>query len=376
MKAAVYIALTLSFVFGFGLLVACRPAAPESKLPTPTSQAPGAGAAPSSGGSPASNLAVIEAAKKEGVVVIWSNTSTDMTRIVRQFHDKYPFIELKLWDARSTEITVKLAEEAKMGKFTADVITTSINDTIDLMNLGILSQFDWPASTNRWTDQPNNNYYRTYLTNLKMMVYNTDLVPPGDVPKTWDDIKNSKWRGKAIVSSSGDMNPLWLAYIWGEGGKLNWEKSEAYWHEVMQNLRPLVVSGYKVELVAAGEGSLFISAASITSQQLLDKGAPLGFAPVSPVMSTPFSLSVTKNSPHPNATKLFIDNLTSPEGLLIWSEDFRSLVFDPEVAKKSRIHRIIAEKGIQYKLLPVEIMTPDNLKRTQQFWLRELGMRG
>lgn len=374
MKSAVYIALTLSLVFG--LLVACRPNTPTGAPVPSTGQTPGAPSAPSAAPTGATDQAVIEAAKKEGQVVIWSNTSTDMTRIVKQFHDKYPFIDLKLWDGRSTEITARLAEEAKAGKFTADVLTTSINDTIDLMDKGILKEYNWPAYTQKWSNQPNHNFYRTYITNLKLMVYNTDLVPPGDMPKTLDDVKSAKWRGKAIISSSGDVNPLWLAYLWGDGTKLNWEKSEAYWHELIQNVKPMVVSGYKVELVAAGEAALFVSAASITSQTLIDKGAPIAYAPVSPVMSTPFGLSMIKGAPHPNATKLFLDNLVSPEALLIWSEDFRSLVFDPEVAKKSRIHGILDKAGIQSKLLPVEIMTPENVRRSQAFWLRELGMRG
>ncbi|MBM2831293.1 MAG: hypothetical protein HW414_345 [Dehalococcoidia bacterium] len=357
------------------VLSAC--AAPQSPAPVPApaptpSTAP---AAPAVGTGTAQQL-VIEAAKKEGEVVIWSNTAADLDVIRRQFNEKYPFLKLTVWDARSAEITVKLAEEAKAGKFTPDLISTSINDTVDLMNLGILQDYSWPAATQKWTDQPKHNFYRSYITNLKVMAYNTNLLPKADAPKTWDDLKDQRWRGKAMISSSGDVNPLFMALIWGAGGKLDWDKSESYWRTVIQNARPLVQRGYPIELIAAGEAALFISAASITTQIMIDRGAPVDYAPVSPVMSTPFSISVLKNNPHPNATRLFLENLTSPEGLLVWSEAFRSLVFDPEVAKRSRIHKIVADRKVESILIPVEAMTTENLRRSASFWQKELGVRG
>ena len=179
-----------------------------------------------------------------------------------------------------------------------------------------------------------------------------------------------------MISSSGDENPLGMAYLWAEGGKLNWEKSEKFWRDVIQNTRPMVVRGYPMEMIAAGERPLFLSAATSTLQALIDRGAPLNYAPLSPALAVNFAMSVPKSPPHPNAARLFVENISSPEGLLVWSESIRCLVFDPEVAKRSRIHKITADRGIKYVPIPADIMTDENTRRSGEFWQRELGVRG
>ncbi|MBM2832655.1 MAG: iron transporter substrate-binding protein [Dehalococcoidia bacterium] len=372
-----YWLLTLVLAFGLVLAACAAPApAPAPSTPTPTPASPAAPALGTAKPAAGVDQQVIEAAKKEGQVVVWTNTITDLDRIKKQFNEKYPFIELKVWDARSVEILAKLAEEAKAGKFTADFVTTTENDTIDLRELGIIQSYAWPAVTRTWTNQPKDDFYRVHIANLRVHGFNTNLISPQEVPKTWDDLKDAKWRGRTMVSNSGDENPLDMAYVWGEGGKLNWEKSEKFWTDVVQNTRPLVVRGYPMEMIAAGERPLFISAASITLQALIDRGAPLNYAPLSPVVAVNFAMSVPKNPPHPNAARLFVENISAAEGLLTWSEANRSLVFDPVVAKQSRIHKIVAERGITYVPIPADILTDENMKRSSEFWLKALGVRG
>jgi hypothetical protein len=60
----------------------------------------------------------------------------------------------------------------------------------------------------------------------------------------------------------------------------------------------------------------------------------------------------------------------------IWSEATRSLVYDAEVAKRSRVHKMINERGIDYVPVPAEIMSEENMRRSADFWLRALGVRG
>ena len=54
--------------------------------------------------------------------------------------------------------------------------------------------------------------------------------------------------------------------------------------------------------------------------QSRDKGAPVQWSRVSPVLVTGPSLTLSKRAPHPNAAKLFIEWLFSPQGLLKYDE--------------------------------------------------------
>ena len=54
---------------------------------------------------------LIEGAKKEGEVVIWSHTWEK--GVSEQFEKKYPFLKVKVWDGRNETVVNKLITEAK-----------------------------------------------------------------------------------------------------------------------------------------------------------------------------------------------------------------------------------------------------------------------
>jgi iron(III) transport system substrate-binding protein len=60
------------------------------------------------------------------------------------------------------------------------------------------------------------------------------------------------------------------------------------------------------------------------------KGAPVDWIKMEPVTGTLSVISVHKNAPHPNAAKLLVDFITSPEGQNIF-RDAEYLPADPAV---------------------------------------------
>ncbi|MBM2831994.1 MAG: iron transporter substrate-binding protein, partial [Dehalococcoidia bacterium] len=188
-----------SVILVLGLLVtACA----SPKAPAPATERPATAPSAEKPGAPAS-ASLEEAAKKEGEVVVWAHSFQDSDQFVRFFKEKYPFLELKIWNATSNEVINKVLEEAKVGRFSADIVTLTDRDIIKLKDLFLA--YEWSA-TKGWDEvsRPSHNLWRYYVRSAKLPAYNTTLVSAAEAPKSLDDLKDVKWRGKSITSFSNN----------------------------------------------------------------------------------------------------------------------------------------------------------------------------
>ncbi|MBM2831900.1 MAG: hypothetical protein HW414_952 [Dehalococcoidia bacterium] len=370
MKGSRYWLIALALVFVITLAACAAPAepAPAPERPTPTTPAPQAP-------TPTAPSSLYEAAKKEGEISFWTHSLQDSELFLKFFESKYPSVKLKVWDARSPDLIAKVTEEAKVGKFSVDVISVPDLDMNHLKDLLVV--YDWPA-TRDWEQlyKPSHNLWRFYGSAPKLPVYNTDLVSAAEAPKTLDDLKNTKWRGRSINSTSNDQLPLIYAWLWGEGGKLNWDKSLAFWQEVVDNTRPRVMSGFEgaVGLVTAGDVVLHQMSSLTTYFRYKWKGAPIALVALDQVPSTMWAVAIAKNAPHPNAARLFADFFTSAEAQVFFANGQGALASSPEAARKAKPNLELVEKGLKIFIAPPEVYTVENTLKAQEFWSK--AMRG
>lgn len=318
---------------------------------------------------------MIEGAKKEGVISYWTSTFPNPEQVFKPFYDKYPFLEVKLWDARSPEMVARMIQEAKAGRFSVDVISLAEKDFFDpSLWKELIAEYEWP-NTKNWTFQRGHNYYRNIGASAMGSAYNTTLLAPAEAPRSLEDLNSTKWRGKAALSTSSNDAPLYYAYVWGGEGKLNWDKSFNFWREVVGNARPRTLTGHTggVAMLAAGEFPLFIMTSLSVVTEFVTKGALLDVALAPTAKVTPHAMAVAKNAPHPNAARLFVDYLTSYEGQIIYSNARISLAMNPEAARRARGNLQLGKLGIALDEIPPQFATAENLKKSNDFWVGLLG---
>ncbi|MCH6546361.1 MAG: ABC transporter substrate-binding protein, partial [Deltaproteobacteria bacterium] len=226
---------------------------------------------------------VIEGAKKEGEVVVWVHTMANPNQVIKPFEKKYPFLKVKFWDSRSATMIARMIEEAKAGRYSPDVVTFGARNWPELLEAGLLKEQEWPAHVNKWPYQPKHGYWRLHAASLRLPTYNKRLISPSDAPKSWEDLKDRKWRGKSVMSTSGGDSLLLFGYLWREKGqRVNWEKAKAYWGEVIDNTKPRVVRGFSApnELHAAGEFPLFLLNSTNVALRMIEAGAPISIVPI------------------------------------------------------------------------------------------------
>jgi iron(III) transport system substrate-binding protein len=141
-------------------------------------------------GYPADYQSIIDAAKQEGKVVVYSTTDAALVNpLVKAFEAKYPDVKVEYTDLNSTELYNRFIAEMAAGAGTGDLLWSSAMDLqVKLVADGSALTYASPEKSNlpkwaNWKDQA----YGTTAEPLAI-VYNKRLVPEGDVPKSHADL--------------------------------------------------------------------------------------------------------------------------------------------------------------------------------------------
>jgi iron(III) transport system substrate-binding protein len=258
-----------------------------------------------------SDSKLIESAKKEKRLIHWTTmTLSQSKQVVDAFQKKYPFIEVDLFRTGGDAMLNKIFSEDRAGKQLWDVLLTRGDMFLPLMKRNLLASYRSAETRKIPADLfDKNGYWTGYYVNPYTLGYNTKWVRKDEVPKTYEDLLNPKWKGQKISVDNTSYNLLGgLITAWGK------DKAIAYFKRLAAQ-EPSVMRGdtNRVQLAAAGEFPLIISFAPII-QRAASEGAPLDWVPLEPVSAQINPLLLGAKSAHPNAARLFIDFVLSEEG--------------------------------------------------------------
>ncbi|MFK4496567.1 ABC-type Fe3+ transport system substrate-binding protein [Bradyrhizobium japonicum] len=260
---------------------------------------------------------VVEAAKKEGKVVVYNMAlgAPYFTAVLKSFEAKYG-IPVESLDLRASELSERIRTEQAAGRFLGDaemVTTTMIEE--QLKNGDFVQKL--PPIPNAAHLRPPfkaNEYSVPAFMQPMGILINTRLVKEQDIPTSWNDLNDPKWKGKIL---SDDMRPL------GSGNTMFAILEKAMGADFNQKLaeqKPVFSRDMRNDArrVARGEYAIYIPQIFAFTSDL--KGLPVKV--VIPKEGAPFAemdLAVLKNAPHPNAARLFIDHFLSVESQLLYA---------------------------------------------------------
>jgi iron(III) transport system substrate-binding protein len=263
---------------------------------------------------------LIEGAKKEGKVVIYSFTAVDQLKpLLDEFQKKYPFIAAEHYRANATGVFNKFATEARAGQTFADVIDISAGETHTLGQMGLIDPYVSPSREGipkEFMDEK--GLWAAHYHFVIALGFNAQHIKPAEAPKSYEELLNPKWKGRfSLDPADQDLFGALLLY-WGK------EKAVSYFRNLAK-LEPRMVSGHtqQANLVGAGEIQMAPWLYGYRPLQLKDEGAPVETVLFDPVLSNPAYLLLTKSSPHPHAAGLLIDwALAADGGMKFFAEKF------------------------------------------------------
>jgi len=254
---------------------------------------------------------VIEAAKKEGTLSYWTTMSLPQSKqVVDAFRKKYPFIKTELYRTGGDAMLNKILTENRAGRHAWDVTVASGDKFSLFMKNKLVGLYRSTEAKNITTDLVDKKGYWTgYYVNPYALGYNTQMVKKEDVPKTYEELLDPKWKGgKISIDNTAYTFLFGLIMAWGE------EKAVSYFKKLAaQEPVPMRGNTNRVQLVMAGEYPLIIAYAP-TIQRSTSKGAPIDWVPLEPVPVQVNAVLFSAHAPHPNAGKLFIDFMLSEQG--------------------------------------------------------------
>ena len=146
--------------------------------------------------------------------------------------------------------------------------------------------------------------------------YNKNILPAKDVPKSWEDLLDPKWKGGKLGVSSAVHHFARLAVtVWGEEKALKYVRALAEQRPIPGNPGEISAKLQIGEiLIHTNQISEFIHRAKV-------EGAPLVFAEgIEPVIAPGYHAGVPRGARHPSVGHLFAAFLTTPEAQEIWEK--------------------------------------------------------
>ena len=145
--------------------------------------------------------------------------------------------------------------------------------------------------------------------------YNKKILPPQDVPKSWEDLLDPKWKGGKLGMGTATHHLARLATFWGE------EKGTKYVKALAKQQPSLGRLGEIYSRLVLGEVLVAITMTDSYIHSAKRKGAPIVHAEgIEPVISPVYNAGVLKGAQHPNVGHLFAVFLTTPPAQEIWEK--------------------------------------------------------
>ncbi len=288
-----------------------------------------------------------EGAKKEGTLTYYTVTANEKSRtaMMEGFQKKYPFLKVKMYRADSTALVNRLIQEYQANTSIAGAVEQNPNQLDNLMKAKLLMPYFSPSLAKIKPDMISKAPDGKALMAMVMLSpftfgYNTKMVPPEQVPKTWDDIKKPFFKGKmALPTDAVGVNWIGNAVI---------TKGEAWVKGLKaQEIHLVNATGAGIaNMVATGQYAMtpvyhftFFAA---------DKkaGYPVELALIEPFWCTAWGWGILSRSPTPFSAMLMIDYALSEEGQGIYTRfAYNSTIIGSQsVAEK---HRVILPTQVQ-----------------------------
>ncbi|MFC1815889.1 ABC transporter substrate-binding protein [Thermodesulfobacteriota bacterium] len=221
-----------------------------------------------------------EGARKEGTVNFYT-ANPDRRFWVSAFKKRYPYIKVMDWRAGVSSLVPRVLEENKAGKHRVDILQLSQAGAIVLRAGGILQPFYSPnlayLEEGGIREEPGGGVFlATYRLNPVGVGYNTKMITRAQLPQSYQDLLDPKWKGKLAIAGS-NTGAQWIAVILAAHGE-DFLKRLA-----KQEIQVHMMSGRALfDMVVAGEypfsPTLYMSHAVLSKKM----GAPVDWMPLEP----------------------------------------------------------------------------------------------
>ena len=273
----------------------------------------------------------VEAAKKEGKVVVSIPSSGELRRGIEKVFKQRFGIDAELNTGSAASIVGKIRQESKSGAPYFDLHMGGGESMITgLLAEGVLAPLEptlilkdikdpnnwWGGHI--WLDNAKRHIYASQAYQVELIWCNTDFVKPEEI-RSLTDLLNPKWSGKIGYldpRTPGAGSSMW-SFLWKLKGEDYLKKLAAQKLFLSRDQRVLA------ESLARGKIALVAGLSYYSFLPFAKAGLPVKSVAISRdeiyVSGGSGNVAIIKGAPHPNATKVFINWFLGQEGQEVYS---------------------------------------------------------
>ena len=251
-------------------------------------------------------------AKQEGNLVVYSVWDVEHLKVITDaFMKRYPGIKATYWQGRNPEIVTRVLTEFQAGQPSFDVVLSD-NAPPVIRAAGAIQNYDTVQRDVLYLHDPS---MPTVSLQIQALAYNVKKMKPADLPKSWEEVSNPKYKGIVALDDPMRAGPLSSMLA---GLKTQW-KDDARFNNYVKGLKALNVPVHKstsamFRLVISGEYSICMPALLHDVIEEVHKGTPVNYVKTVPPIVFPRQAGIYAKAPNPNTAKLFAEWLISDEG--------------------------------------------------------------
>lgn len=252
-----------------------------------------------------------EGARREGHLLLYTSlTVEDMTVLNTAFEKRYG-VKVTMWRASSEKIVQRALAEARAGRFDVDVFESNAPSLEILYREQLLQAVRSPHHADLIPAAvPAHREWVGARLNVFVHAYNTKLVRKDELPTSYADLLNPRWKGRLGIEASDED---WFAAVVQQLGE---EKGLKFFRDLVATNGISVRRGHTLltNMVAAGEVPFALTVYNFTAEQLKQRGAPLEWFVLPPAIARANGVAVARRAQHPHAALLYYDFMISDEG--------------------------------------------------------------
>jgi len=248
---------------------------------------------------------IAAAAKKEGTLTIYTTfAEKDQPALLNPFEAKYG-VKVVVWRAGTDKVLQRTIAESAAKKYSVDVIHFGSPEMEALSREKILQAVVSPVHRDLQPGSvPSHREWAATLLSVWVQVYNTNLIRKQDLPKSYADLLDPRWKGKLGIEAK---NQDWFAAVVDVMG--GGDKGLKFFRDLVAKNGVSPRTGHTLlnNMVIAGEVPLALDIYNYMPEQAKKKGAPIDWFALEPAVARSNAIGVARRAPHPNAALLFYE---------------------------------------------------------------------
>ena len=305
---------------------------------------------------------IVAAAKKEGSLTLYTSfAEKDLPALIKPFETLYG-VKVNVWRASSAKVLQRTLAEAAAKRYEVDALHISSPEMEALHRERVLAPVSSPTYRELMPGAvPAHREWVATLLTVWVQAYNTNAVRREELPKSYRDLLDPKWKGKlGIEATDQDWFATVAAEIGGDAGV-------GFFRDLAAKNGVSLRQGHALlnNLVVSGEVPLALTVYNYMPEQAKRKGAPIDWFAIEPAVARTNAIGVARRARHPAAALLFHEYMIGEAQPLLAPMDY--------VASNTKVSSPL--KGMKIQLIdPATAL--DEMEKWTKIFNETLGKRG